>query len=221
MARLSSFFLVLTIGISTASVASSETELVTANAVIREMNLARQNPALYATFVEDLRSHFNGKFLVLPGQTRIYTREGLGAVDEAIRFLHSANPMQPLTLSPGMCKGAADHCADQARGGFGHNGTDRSKPGDRISRYGVWSLSWGENISYGKTSARDIILALIIDDGLRARKHRKNIFSSKFNYAGAAYGPHARYGSICSIDFAGGYVERGQAPAGALVAKNY
>ena len=129
--------------------------------------------------------------------------------------------MQPLTLSPGMCKGAADHCADQARGGFGHNGTDRSKPGDRISRYGVWSLSWGENISYGKTSARDIILALIIDDGLRARKHRKNIFSSKFNYAGAAYGPHARYGSICSIDFAGGYVERGQAPAGALVAKNY
>jgi uncharacterized protein YkwD len=221
MSRLTSLCLTLTVCVSTVSVASSETERVTANAVIREMNLARQNPTLYATFVEDLRSHFNGKFLVLPGQTRIYTREGLGAVDEAIRFLHSANPMQPLALSPGMCKGAADHCADQARGGLGHNGTDRSKPGDRISRYGVWSLSWGENISYGKMSARDIILALIIDDGLRARKHRKNIFSSKFNYAGAAYGPHARYGSICSIDFAGGYVEREQAPAGALVAKNY
>src|SRR5438445_1561030 len=185
------------------------------------MNLARQNPALYANLVEDLRSHFNGRFLVLPGQTRIYTREGLGAVDEAIRFLRSASPMQPLTLSPGMCRGAADHCADQAGGGLGHNGTDRSKAADRISRYGVWSLSWGENISYGKTRARDIILALIIDDGLRARKHRKNIFSSKFNYAGAAYGPHARFGSICSIDFAGGYAERGQAPAEPLFARNF
>lgn len=214
-------FLLFTLGISTVCAASSETERVTASAVIREMNLARQNPALYATFVEDVRSHFNGKFLVLPGQTRIYTREGLGAIDEAIHFLRSVNPMPPLTLSPGMCRGAADHCADQAGGDLGHNGSDRSRPGDRISRYGVWSLSWGENIAYGKTTARDIILALIIDDGLRARKHRKNIFSPKFNYAGAAYGPHARYRSICSIDFAGGYVERGQAPAGALVAKNY
>jgi uncharacterized protein YkwD len=221
MSRRDCLLLFLTVGISTLSTASSETERVTASAVIREMNLARQNPALYATFVEDLRSHFNGKFLVLPGQTRIYTHEGLGAVNEAIRFLRSVSPMQPLTLSPGMSRGAADHCADQARGGLGHNGTDRSRPGDRISRYGVWSLSWGENIAYGKTSARDIVLALIIDDGLRARKHRKNIFSPKFNYAGAAYGPHARYRSICSIDFAGGYVEREQAPVGALVARNY
>jgi uncharacterized protein YkwD len=219
--RRACLLLFLIVGISTLSAASSETERVTASAVIREMNLARQNPALYATFVEDLRSRFNGKFLVLPGQTRIYTHEGLGAVDEAIRFLRSVDPMQPLTLSPGMCKGAADHCADQAGGGFGHNGTDRSRPGDRISRYGVWSLSWGENIAYGKMSARDIVLALIIDDGLRARKHRKNIFSPKFNYAGAAYGPHARYRSICSIDFAGGYTEHGQAPSQALVARNF
>jgi uncharacterized protein YkwD len=190
-------------------------------AVIREMNLARQNPALYAEYIEELRGHFDGRVLTLPGQTKIYTKEGLGAVNEAIRFLRSARPQQALILSEGMSRGAADHCADQTGGTIGHGGSDSSNPGARMSRYGVWGGSWGENIAYGKSSARDIVIALIIDDGLRARKHRKNIFNPNFNYAGAASGPHARFRTVCSIDFAGAYTERGQANVGSLVARNF
>ena len=215
MTRFTTFALLFAVLSSLLRAAPPENGGVSAGAVIREMNLARQNPGAYATFLEDLRSHFNGRYLVLPGQTRIYTREGLGAVDEAIRFLRSASPMQPLNLSPGMCRGAADHCSEQAGGAMGHG-----NPAARMKRYGTWTAAWGENISYGKHSARDIVLALIIDDGLPARKHRANIFSAKFNYAGAAYGPHARFGSVCSIDFAGGYFERGQA-ADTLVARNF
>jgi len=44
----------------------------------------------------------------------------------------------------------------------------------------------------------------------------KNIFNPKFNFAGAAFGPHARYRTVCTIDFAGGYAERGES----LLAKN-
>jgi uncharacterized protein YkwD len=114
--------------------------------------------------------------------------------------------MQPLTLSPGLCRGAADHCAEQANGAIGHG-----NPASRIDRYGKWAASWGENIAYGKKSARDIVIALIIDDGIAGRKHRTNIFASKFNYAGAACGSHARYGSVSTMDFAGAYFERGGA----------
>jgi uncharacterized protein YkwD len=64
-------------------------------------------------------------------------------------------------------------------------------------------------------------MALIIDDGLSARKHRKNIFSRDFNYAGAAVGPHATYRTICSIEFAGGYDEAGQGVDRTLVARNF
>jgi uncharacterized protein YkwD len=196
-------------------------EHVTASAIVREMNLARQNPALYATYVEEIRSHFNGKFFLLPGQTKLFPKEGLRAIDEAIRFLHTTQPQQPLVLSPGMSRAAADHCADQIGGAIGHDGSDRSNPETRISRYGVWTLGWGENIAYGKTSARDVVLALVIDDGIPGRKHRKNIFNPKFNFAGAGYGPHARFRTVCSIDFAGGYIERGRETERELVARNY
>jgi uncharacterized protein YkwD len=201
--------------------AEAETDSASGRAVIREMNLARQNPALYATFVRELRGRMNGNVLVLPGHTRIRTKEGTAALDDAIRFLQSAQPLPPLTLSRGMSRAAADHCADQADGGFGHEGRDRSHAGQRIARYGNFSGGWGENISYGKSSARDVVLALIIDDGLPARKHRKNIFNPSFNYAGAAFGRHARFGTMCSMDFAGGYAERGETVPDTLVARNF
>jgi len=190
-------------------------------AVIREMNLARQNPALYATFVQELRSRMTGNLLVLPGHTRIRTREGTAALDEAIRFLRNAQPLSPLAFSRGMSRAAADHCADQADGGFGHEGRDRSHAGQRIARYGNFSGGWAENISYGKSSARDVVLALIIDDGLPARKHRTNIFNPSYNYAGAAFGRHARFGTMCSMDFAGGYAERDGSATDTLVARNF
>ena len=169
-------------------------DLISAPAVLRELNLARENPKLYATFAAESRP--------------LHMIEHGRAVDEAVRFLNRSRPLPPLTLSAGMCRAAADHCAEQVSGQLGHDGADRSSPGERISRYGSWSTSWGENISYSQKTARGVVLALIIDDGVRSRGHRKNIFNPKFNYAGAAFGPHARYRTVCTIDFAGGYAER-------------
>jgi uncharacterized protein YkwD len=207
--------------VCSAFAAEKNDDAASGRAVIRELNLARQNPALYATFLQELRARMDGNLLVLPGHTRIRTKEDTGAIDEAIRFLQTAQPLPPLALSRGMSRAAADHCADQASGGFGHEGRDRSHAGQRIARYGNLSGSWGENISYGKSSARDVVLALIIDDGLPARKHRTNIFNPNFNFAGAAFGSHARFGTVCNMDFAGGYAERGEPATDTLVARNF
>jgi uncharacterized protein YkwD len=221
MRRPISLALVLSVFAFSALVAGQkEDDSTSGRAVIREMNLARQNPAFYARFLQELRSRMSGNLLVLPGHTQIRTREGTSAIDEAIRFLQNAQPLSALTFSAGMSRAAADHCADQASGGFGHEGRDRSHAGQRMARYGTPVGSWGENLSYGKSSARDVVLALIIDDGLPARKHRQNIFNPNYTVAGAAFGPHARFRTVCSMDFAGGYAERG-APADTLVARNF
>jgi hypothetical protein len=181
--------------------AAAKPDQVSAASLIRELNLARENPKLYATFAAESRP--------------LHMIERGRAVDEAVHFLERTQSLPPLTLSTGMCRAAADHCAEQVGGQLGHDGSDRSSPGDRISRYGNWSATWGENISYSQKTARGVVLALIIDDGVRSRGHRKNIFNSKFNYAGVAFGPHARYRTVCTIDFAGGYAER----VGVLVAR--
>lgn len=185
-----------------ANTSTQQSDPLSSDAVVREINLARENPNLYATFVEESRA----AHMIEHGR----------AVDEAVRFLKKAHPLTPLKVSTGMCHAAADHCAEQADGTMGHGGFGHSSPGDRLNRYGNWIASYGENISYGRRSARQIVVALIIDDGTRSRGHRKNIFNPKFNVAGAAVGPHARFGTICTTDFAGEYADRGEA----LVARN-
>ena len=175
---------------------------VTAVAIVHEMNLARQNPALYATFLGRTRQRYSGRLCLRSGNVRLQTHEGVRAVNEAIRFLHNTQPRPPLALSPGLCLAAAEHCRDQAGGAIGHCGSHGGNPGSRMARYGILAQAWAENIAYGRRSARDIVMALIIDDGVRGRGHRKNIFNPTYTIAGAAYGPHARYDSVCSIDFA-------------------
>jgi uncharacterized protein YkwD len=168
---------------------------------------------LYAGFIEQMRSSYSGNTRLISGKIALRTQEGVRALDEAVRFLRATQPQQPLALSPGLCQAAADHCCEQSRGATGHQGRDGSNPGARISRYGAWQGGWAENIAYGQRSAREIVLALIIDDGVRDRSHRRNIFNPNYNVAGASYGPHARFGSVCDIDFAVGYQDAAVASA--------
>jgi Cysteine-rich secretory protein family len=111
---------------------------------------------------------------LLSGNVRLHTHEGVRALDDAIRFLHRAKPLPPLALSPGLCLAAADHCREQAGGATGHYGNHGSDPRNRISRYGVVSQGWAENIAYGRHTAREIVLALIVDDGVWSRPSKKH-----------------------------------------------
>ena len=71
MNRASSLVLAFSIfAVSVAVAGQKQEDSASGRAVIREMNLARQNPALYATFLQELRGRMNGNVLVLPGSTR-------------------------------------------------------------------------------------------------------------------------------------------------------
>ena len=83
-----------------------------------------------------------------------------------------------------MSRAAADHCAEQANGEIGHFGADHSSPGDRINRYGLWRVAYGENISYGQRSARAIVLTLVIDDGDSVARSPKEYLQPKIQRCG-------------------------------------
>jgi uncharacterized protein YkwD len=139
----------------------------------------------------------------------IMTHEGRSAVNEAIRFLKNQKSLPPLTPSAGMSKAAADLVQMQETTTLtGHIGRDGSKFTDRISRYGTWGGSCSENIDYGNNTARKIVMALIVDDGVSNRGHRKSIFNPKFLRVGVACGQHQTYGYMCVIEYAVSYTEK-------------
>lgn len=176
--------------------------------IVSEINLARTNPRKYASLLEATKKYYDGKFFHRSDESILKTREGVKAVNEAIRFLHNASKLAPLSLSRGMSLGAKDHVRDIGpRGATRHKGSDGSTPGDRVNRYGTWQVGIAENIFYGGDEAREIVMGLIIDDGVSGRGHRKNIFKPGFRVVGVACGNHDKYRAVCVIDFAVGYAE--------------
>ncbi|QEM69230.1 CAP domain-containing protein [Geobacter sp. FeAm09] len=193
----------------TLSAPAAATDRSLAVQVLEEINLARIAPHTYAGFLREFRNRFKGEYYLLSGSdTRIQAYEGVRAVDEAIRYLVRQPPLPPLTWSDGLVAAAAELAEEQGRSdATGHAGLGSYGMRQRIDRHGIWDRQIAENIGYGPTAARDMVMQLIIDDGVPDRGHRTNTFSTVFRTAGVACGPHQIFGSMCVIDFADAFRE--------------
>ncbi|MDQ7813629.1 CAP domain-containing protein [Brevundimonas sp.] len=170
--------------------------------IVAELNAARTDPAAYARKARALRALFRGDRIERPGEIAVVTREGPAAVDEAVAFLERQAPLPALRESEGLGRAAADHAGEQGRTGeVAHVGADGSSPSDRMRRYDRWSAT-GEAIAYGPDRAEDVILQLIVDDGVPDRGHRRILFNPTYTLVGAACAPHPVWRTACVLDFA-------------------
>lgn len=177
--------------------------------ILAEINLARTNPTQYLRYLQEFKPFYHGKEVKYADGSTLVTNEGVSALEEAIDFVRSLKPLPPLELRKGLVLGAKDHVNDLAKTGqSGHRGSDGSILEDRLNRYGSWSDSVGEDIVYRSRKAREDVIGLIIDDGVKSRGHRKNIFKSDFHVIGLALSPPAKSPAMCVITFAGGFVDR-------------
>lgn len=174
-------------------------------AVLAEMNLLRKDPGAYARKLVALRPAYRGDLIIRdPAGPAIRTQEGVAALDEAIEALRRAPARLPrLARSAGLTRAARAHARDLAESGLlGHAGSDGSGPDERVSRIGKWDGMVAENIAFGPSDAEEIVIGLLVDDGVPSRGHREVLLTRELFFAGVACGPHPTYQVTCVIDYA-------------------
>lgn len=119
-------------------------------------------------------------------------------VKSLIRDLNKTSKLHPLVPEKDLTAVAQGHAKKTgASGRVGHqNFNKRFEPlmGNPYNHV-------GENCSYGFDKAIDIVMSLMIDEGISDMGHRKNILSDQFNSVGVAIRPHKNYRINCVIDF--------------------
>ena len=117
--------------------------------------------------------------------------EGDNVFKEAINYLKSLPSLKPLQWDENLCRSAQEHIDDIGpKGLLLYQSSDGIEPEDRISKYGNYVESLGENIDFGPNDAMGVIISLTLDDGKEERPHRENLFKQDYQKVGIACGPH-------------------------------
>lgn len=175
--------------------------------VFNEINLLRQFPKNYACYLESYLEYFKGTELHVPGEEPAATEEGATVFEECIKELNDLpGPLPPLKyLDKDLCKIAQGHAKDIGRtGSEAHEGKDGSNPGTRIDKlkkgsHNSFLQTCGECLSYGKWTAKDIVIQLVVDDSIPDRGHRKNLLNPRFSCIGVAVEKHKKHTVMCCI----------------------
>ncbi|MDJ0570178.1 MAG: hypothetical protein QNJ53_14190, partial [Pleurocapsa sp. MO_192.B19] len=146
-------------------------------AILSEINRVRTNPQGYAQWLEEQRQYYDGIWLKLPGEKPIRTNKGLKALEEAIAFLKEQQPLSPLSNS------------------------EKSSAIATTKLENFATANNIQNISYGRVTAKGIVMNLVVDDLFPDRRRRKSLLSPDIGNTGVVCKPDPRYAKVCAIAY--------------------
>ena len=153
--------------------------------VILIMNIARINGPL---FVKN----------ILNNQSADNSTANFKSLKSDLNITKDLNPFFPAN---GLSIAAKYHATDMGdKGTVGHQSSDGTGTFVRIRKYAQGG-SMAENCSYGYSDPLEIVLQLLIDEGVASLGHRKSILSTSYSFVGVSIQPHAAYGYNCVQDF--------------------
>ncbi|MGL4883847.1 MAG: hypothetical protein ACRC8K_22725, partial [Waterburya sp.] len=145
--------------------------------ILSEINRVRTNPQAYAQWLEAQRRYYDGIWLKLPGEKPIRTNRGLKALEEAIAVLKTQQPLPPLDISQQTAATATSKLENFA------------------------TANNIQNISYGRVTAKGIVMGIVVDDLFPDRRRRNNLLSSEAANTGVVCKPDPRYAKVCAIAY--------------------
>ena len=136
------------------------------------LNLARMYPAKYAKIELVNEDKTSGNYKSL------------------IKTLNAMVPVSALTFDKKAFESATCFAKEQSISGeIGHD------------RKNCKSYFYGECCSYGMSTGKNIIVQLLIDEGVESLGHREICLSSAYSAVGIAFKAHKTYGFCCVLDF--------------------
>ena len=177
------------------------------------INKFRSNPRELARHLEKLKKYLdkNTNILSEPDKIQIQMVEGENVFNEAIQYLKNLSPLPPFEWDDCLAQSAQEHVDDIGpKGLLLYQSSDGTEPEDRISKYGNYVESLGENIDFGPNDEIGVIVSLTLDDGEEERPHRDNLFKNDYKKIGIACGPHQSEFQMCVMDMAYDFIPKGQ-----------
>lgn len=168
------------------------------------LNEVRKDPSSILPELKKMKKFYKDKEYRNPAfNYYIMTEEGISAVDDAIKHIETSFTQKLLERHEGL-EQAAKELIDH----LGPEGLTTAKDADLAIEKRVKSKisepgAIAENLSFGWPSAKEIILQMIIDDGVPSRGHRTNLLSGNYERVGIAVGKHKTFQCICAIEFWG------------------
>ena len=177
------------------------------------INKYRANPRELARHLERLKKYLDTSTNILsePDKIQIQMVEGEEVFNEAINYLKSLRPLEPLQWEDALAASAQEHVDDIGpKGLLLYQSSDGTEPEERITKYGKYIDSLGENIDFGPNDAIGVIVSLTLDDGEEERPHRDNLFRNDYKKIGIACGPHQTEFQMCVMDLAYDFIPKGK-----------
>lgn len=181
--------------------------------VLTESNRLRADPTSYIPILKEYMTYFkdDDNILYKPNQTPLETYEGKNAYLEAIDFLKRQRPVQTLTFDERLTKAAQEHADDLGPLGlYTHDSKDGKNVSERIDKYCEWEKACCENIDLGGNSGVDVMVSLLVDDGMEKKLHREHLFREEFTHFGIGVAIHKDFDTIVVIDYVGGIRDKGK-----------
>ena len=179
--------------------------------MIYEINRVRSNPGSYIQYLQPMLTYAKDKLETFGKGEKNYSLtftssvkngeeiktvdttwhfvnvEEVKAITTLIDDLKKLKPLSVLKPDSGIYKAAKKHADDQNQHEWTlmHTGSDGSAPWDRILRFSPTMSFGNENIAGNSKkiiSARDIVIQLLIDDGIPGYGHRYNILNPSWTH---------------------------------------
>jgi hypothetical protein len=185
------------------------------SSIFDSVNQLRTCPSSWVQHLEnELSNYKQGNVRHRPGTVPLQTREGVTAVHELLDELRSIEELFPLDHSLGLSLAAQQHCSDTGSLGIvGHIGSRETTLQKRVEQFGKWSENIVEALDYGSVSAYEVVLSLLVDDGLPTRPHRNALLNPHFEKLGVGAAKHSEFKTVACLVFAVKFEDNEELPA--------